>query len=297
MVPSIEKIAARLPTGASAAKRPTAVLTDDQIVHFRREGFLSLPKITTDEEIDFLRGLYDRLFETRAGWKDGNYLDFVGADDTAPARLPQILMPSLYEPAFKETLIYSNCHAIAKQLLGPTAEFAFDHATLKPAGGGPQTPWHQDQAFYEAGTTYYAITFWVPLQPVTRESGCLRFVPQSNSGPLLKHQPLNNDPRVHGLEALGVDETDTIYCPLNAGEATVHHYMTLHGADANLSDEPRRAYALGFGVKLAEPLVRGEYAWNKGKKTPHELRLRSSLSPWRRLKRKVRGGLVKFGLY
>jgi hypothetical protein len=283
--------------GPLRAPAATIVLNDDQIAFFHREGFLSLPKITSAEEVDFVRGIYDRLFDARTGWRDGNYLDYTGVDDMVPARLPQILMPSVYEPALKETAIFANCQAIARQLLGPAAEFIFDHATLKPARTGPPTPWHQDQAFYGAGTAYFAITFWIPLQPVTRDSGCLRFVPRSNTGPLLEHRPLNGDRRVHGLEALEVDDAKAVYCPLDAGGATIHHYMTVHGADANCSGTPRRAYALGFGVRLAKPLVRREYAWNRGKNAPHEIRFRSSLSPWRRLKRTLRLQLVRLGLY
>lgn len=237
----------------------TIVLTDDQIASFHREGFLSLPSITTAQEIEWLRCVYHKLFETRAGWKDGNYLDFASHDD-ALVRIPQILMPSIYEPALRETQIYRNCFGIAKQLLGPSAEFVFDHAMTKPANGGPPTPWHQDKAFYTRKTTHETITFWMPLQPVTRESGCLRFIAKSNHGPLLEHRHLNDDPRIHGLEALNVDEANRVYCPLDSGGVTIFHHRTLHGADANIGDKPRWAYAMGFGVKAALPMIMHEFA-------------------------------------
>lgn len=57
------------------------------------------------------------------------------------------------------------------------------------------TPWHQNKASYTRQMTHETIIFWVPLEPVTKQSGCLRFIPGSNYGPILTHRPLNDDPR------------------------------------------------------------------------------------------------------
>src|SRR5260370_1075987 len=122
---------------------------------------LSTSQITTASEVERIRAIYQQLFDQRAGWEDGNYLDFAGPDDGHP-RLPQILMPSLYEPTLRQSRLFSNCFGIARQLLGPSAEFVFDHAMTKPACGGLPTPWHQDKAFYTRQTTHETITFWVP---------------------------------------------------------------------------------------------------------------------------------------
>jgi hypothetical protein len=293
------------PTAVSAASLPAhelgpadgvVVLSEQQSAFFHREGYLALPAITTAGEVEWLRTIYQHLFDQRTGWNDGNYLDFAGPDDDH-AHLPQILMPSLYEPALKQSRLFSNCLGIARQLLGPSAEFVFDHAITKPAGGGMPTPWHQDKAFYTRQTIHETITIWVPLQPVTRQSGCLRFIPGSNHGPVLTHHHLNDDPRIHGLEALDVDGKNAVFCPLPAGGATIHHHRTLHGADANVSGEHRWAYALGFGIKPAVPTVLREYPWNRSAHTARELRFVSTLGRWARLKHGLRWRLVRWGLW
>lgn len=278
-------------------------LSPEQIRFFNDEGYLAMDSVSSPGEIAALTPLYDRLFAERAGYADGNFFDFAGQDDAQPV-LPQILMPSTYEPSLKQTLIFRNCEAMARQLLGASARFVFDHAMLKPAGGGRPTPWHQDQAFYEAGTRMASVTFWVPLQAVDLNTGCLRFVPRSNSGPLYPHRSMNDDPRVHGLEALGTDGQSlrveegtgepgrSVYCPLQAGGVTIHHRLTLHGADANVTPQPRRAYAMGFGVMMSKPLVAREYAWNRKRTTAREVRWRASLGAYARLKRLVKQSLV-----
>jgi ectoine hydroxylase-related dioxygenase (phytanoyl-CoA dioxygenase family) len=280
--------------GRSAiADDPETLLPQDQSAFFHREGYLVVRAVTTPMEIQQIRLVYERLFAEKAGWKDGNYLDFAGADAQSE-RLPQILMPSEYEPSLKQTRLFRTCHAIARQLLGPSAEFVFDHGMTKPARGGVPTPWHQDKAFYTRKTTHETITFWVPLQRVTAESGCLRFIPGSHSGPLFKHRHLNDDPRIHGLEALGIDETHAVSCPLDVGDATIHHHRMLHGADTNVSGEPRWAYAMGFGVRTAIPTVAREHQWNRLGLTERERRVLSR-SHWGRMKQTARSTLLRLG--
>jgi phytanoyl-CoA hydroxylase len=271
------------------------LLTDEQIRVFHERGYLAIPALLTPEQLRGLVDVYDPLFERKVGFDDGNFFDFAGPDDERP-QLPQIVMPSDYEPAFRQSPLRRHCEALAKQLLGPTAEFVFDHVMMKPPAGGRATPWHQDQAFFTPKTRFLAVTFWIPLQDVDREMGCLKFIPGSNRGPLHRHRSIDNDPHTHGLEALDVDEQRAEYCPLRAGEATVHHWLTIHGADANITAMPRRVYAIAFGIPLERPLMNREYPWNRRKNTDRDARIRRSLTPWRRIKQGVRHRLVKMGL-
>ena len=270
------------------------VLDAEEVSRFKAEGFLEIPEITTPEEISRLRVLYDSLFKQRAGWEKGDFFDFSGLDDTgSTASMLQLLEPSRYEPALRDTVFRTNAHAIAKQLLGPAAELVFEHAMLKPANTGGETPWHQDEAFYPRFTNYRSITFWLPLQAVDVDNGCLDFIPGSNDGPLLTHRSINNDPRIHGLEAPDAQAALKVSCPLEEGGATVHGYRTLHHAGPNMTDGPRRAYALGFGVRSKEYVLRTEHAWNVEKATARALRANSARGPLRRyvheLKQSVKG--------
>ncbi len=279
----------------STASDERTLLTGEQIASFQESGFLSIPKITTPDELASLIPLYDDLFRRHAGFEEGNYFDFAGENDFDPA-LPQILMPSKYQPLLRAGPLYANCASIAAQLLGPGVEFVFDHAMVKPAGA-PATGLHQDQAFWHAGTRHRILSFWIPLQDATEANGCLRFRPGSNHGPLHEHRPIGGDPRKHGLEALGVCEEAAISCPLPAGGATVHHWLTCHGAHANASATPRRAYVICFGAASDRPLVSREYPWNRRQVTERHRRYRASLPPWAKIKEEVRFRLKRWGFY
>lgn len=264
-------------------------LSPEEIHRFYEDGFLSVPNITTEEEVVSIRGLYDRLFEQRVGWDKGDFFDFAGTDvPGTAASVPQLLDPSRYEPALRDTLFRRNAHEIAKQLLGSTAELVFEHAMMKPAQTGGVTPWHQDYAFYPKFTNYQSVTFWMPLQPVDLANGCLDFIPGSHKKAMLAHRSVNNDPRIHGLEAIGVDESGLVSCPLEVGGATIHHYRTLHHAGPNRSNGPRRAYALGFGIRSKDFIQREDHPWNLEKITARKQRAEQSQTSLQRIKAQLR---------
>jgi Phytanoyl-CoA dioxygenase (PhyH) len=241
------------------------VLTPHQIEQFRDQGFLSVPQISTPQEVEWMKGVYGRLFGERVGWDQGDWFDFAGPDNLADnAVSPQLLSPSDYEPELKNTVFRRNAEAMARQLLGPSAELVYEHAMLKPAKTGSPTPWHQDEAFFPKFTNYQSVTFWMPLQAVDSTNGCLDFIPGSHQGPLLPHHRINHDPRIHALEAEGADAARRVTCYLAAGDASIHHQRMLHHAGPNLSDRPRCAYALGFGVRSRKLTLRKEFPWNLG---------------------------------
>jgi phytanoyl-CoA hydroxylase len=84
---------------------------------------------------------------------------------------------------------------------------------------------------------------------------------------MVKHRNYQNDARIEGLEALGVNEDDAVHAPLPKGGVSVHHSRTLHAAGPNLSRGPRKVYSLVFAVEMDEVVVPVEYDWNCHKPT------------------------------
>jgi ectoine hydroxylase-related dioxygenase (phytanoyl-CoA dioxygenase family) len=242
----------------------TLTLTADQIAFFQREGFLTIPAITTAEEVEKLRGIYDHLFDIKAGRQEGNHLDLSTPDeDDQAAALPQILNPAKYAPELLNTVFRANALAIARQLLGPEADFRGEHAIRKPPRTGAETPWHQDEAYWQPELEYNDLSIWIPLQEATLENGCMQFVPGSHTQEVLPHHSIGHDPRIVGLEADGAEAlaAKAVACPIPPGGATVHHCRTLHYTGPNRSDGPRRAYILGFGTPPKSRPVARDFYW------------------------------------
>ncbi len=257
-----------------------AFLTDEQIMFFHREGYLSVPRVTTDADVTFLRRSYDRIFAGQAGRDVGDQFDLAGTDEEGrKASLPQILHPAKYAPEMNTSALLKNATIMARLLLGPDAVCEIAHAINKPPDGGAETPWHQDAAYWDPELRYTAISIWVPLQEATVENGCMEFVPGSQTLDVLRHRSINDDPRIHGLE-LHPDEMarthQAVRCPLPAGGATFHGPYMLHHTGPNRSSGPRRALILNAGIPPVRRELPLRFAWMEEKKTAREERARSA---------------------
>lgn len=236
-------------------------LTEAQIASYCDNGFLSIDRITTDEEVAWLREIYDRLFDERAGEDKGLYYD-LAAPRAHRGRelLPQVLGPDLRFPELRDSQYYRNAIRLGTRLLGVGEKVgAGGHMIFKPARYGAETPWHQDEAYWNPDVHLNSLSVWMPLDPATLKSGCMQFIPGSHREEVRWHRHIDDNPLIHGLVTDDVDPAEAVACPLSPGGATFHHSRTLHYTAPNTTDNPRRAYILvcsGPTRKRPEPAHR-----------------------------------------
>jgi hypothetical protein len=244
------------------APQSEVLLTKEQCESFWRDGFLSLPQITSPDDLARIRILYDRMFEERAGWRDGNYFDLVGLEnDPDKFKIQHLQRITDYCPELLTTKYFHNAISLARQLLGGPAKHLYDIAISKPPRSDAETPWHQDAAFLAETSYFETLVFWVPLQAVDPSNGCMNFISGSHRGPILTHRSPGGDTRVNGLEAVGIDKSAAVACPLPAGGATIHHFRTLHGTGGNNTAAFMRALTFGFGIRRPKPTIVGPFDW------------------------------------
>jgi hypothetical protein len=258
------------------ARRPTrtldVALPQDRVEEFHAQGFTSIERITTDEELAWLGDLYDWLFAERVQAVPGGYFDLSRPYDSPGEDLqPQLLAPEARIPQLRETALFRNGRRLAAELLGvdASAVHGWGHMIRKPPRVGAPLPWHQDEAYWDPAFDYRALGVWMPLDPATPESGCMSFLPGSHRGDVRAHRHVGDDPRVHALVTDEVDARCAVAVPLAPGGASFHHCRTLHSSGPNRSPHPRRAYANEFQtrpVRRATPFERpwieaGRRAW------------------------------------
>jgi ectoine hydroxylase-related dioxygenase (phytanoyl-CoA dioxygenase family) len=247
--------------------KAAVILSQQQIDFYHAEGYLVLDNLMPPSEIESLREIYDRLFEAQVGRASGEFFDLGGRDENLQPKIAQLMNPSKYASELKAAWQFKvNATAIARQLQGATSYFLQDLAICKPPKSQAQTLWHQDAAYNDAKFDYENLNFWIPLQPVTLDNGCMQFIPGSHrQKEILKHH--RPDPVVEAVECLEVDLPRAVACPLPAGGATIHHARTLHFTGPNNSDQPRRAFILEYEVPPVRRAVPHRYPWNDNRRT------------------------------
>ena len=271
---------------ATRLEPPRPSLDSVATARYEEQGFCALTDFATPSEVASLLGTFERLFQTQAGRSEGGYFDLMTDDvDGGERVLPNIINPNNYAPELRHMHLHARALEVAKQLLGPTATPSFQHAILKPALQGGETPWHQDEAYRSDPNFFYRqLSIWIPLQDVTVENGCMVYLPLSHRGAVLPHRSVGNDPKKEAIECVGdFDKSAGVACPLPAGGATIHAGRTLHYASSNRTDTARYAYILVYETPPEPLLQKRDFYWLREKQSAGLARKRR----WRR-----RGGIV-----
>ncbi len=232
------------------ARQPAASLevrfSQAQISAFEAQGYIWIERITTDEEVAWLREIYDWLFEDKRRAMKGAHFDLVRPyESQGEDRLPQVLAPEERLPALTATAFWRNGRKLAAQLLrlDPERLEGCGHMIRKPPKIGESLPWRQDEACWEPSMAYRAVGCWMPLDDATIENGCMSFIP--HVGEVRPHRHVGDDPTVHALSTTPdpADIAQANPAPAPAGGAVFHHSRTLHASGPNTTDRVRRAYA------------------------------------------------------
>ena len=234
----VQAVMARRPTAAFRAELPAQAAEE-----FAVQGFTKIDRITSDEEVEWLREVYDVLF----GGGAGAYVvrDVMTRIDAQRGdRVGQIIRPEDYLPDLKQTQFWKNSRRLAAQLLGLNeAEMeGWGHMVRKSPRDTESLPYHQDEAFWDPEYDYRSLGVWMPLDPATVESGCMKLAPGSHLEGIWPHQLGQGDPAVTYIEAVNQPHDRVVPHPIPVGGASFHHCRTVHGSGPNTSGHVRRAY-------------------------------------------------------
>ncbi|HEV2294448.1 MAG TPA: phytanoyl-CoA dioxygenase family protein [Tepidisphaeraceae bacterium] len=113
----------------------------------------------------------------------------------------------------------------------------------KPSRVGQPTPPHQD-GYYFMLEPNEAITAWLALDFVDERNGCMRYIAGSHRQPVRPHTRTQTVGFSQGISYGPDDFATEVAVTAQPGDLLVHHSLTIHRADANRSERPRRS--LGF---------------------------------------------------
>jgi ectoine hydroxylase-related dioxygenase (phytanoyl-CoA dioxygenase family) len=248
------------PPGPRFERTPGA----DEIAFFHDNGFLSVERITTDEEIAWLRAIFEFIFSQANAGQPGAPLDRSGTPLPGQPRasLNQAFFPEMFFPQILHAQFRRNARRYAAALLGvDEAKLTSWGHMIEKKPGGRAASWHQDHAYWQPELDYCALGVWLPMHDVTVEMGAMQFIPGSHKRGLVPHRQ-EDAPEHNVLMARDpVDASQAVACPLRMGGCTFHHSETLHYTAPNTTDRARLAFPMEFQLAPIRRAVPETMPW------------------------------------
>jgi ectoine hydroxylase-related dioxygenase (phytanoyl-CoA dioxygenase family) len=216
------------------------IVSQEQIDKFRRDGFVVVPNLLSDEELERFGVAVDRAVAER---KRG--------DNRALAE------KSLYEQSFTQCMnlwednpevlpltFHPKISEVAATLIGvPALRLWHDQALYKDAGGRYTEP-HQDQPYWPMDEMD-TLSAWITFDGSTRENGCMAYVPGSHLVGVKKFVNIfTADEKVKILEEPKIAAIPPVYVEVPRGSVAFHHGLTVHLAMGNKSNRTRRVHTM-----------------------------------------------------
>lgn len=220
------------------------IFTREQVDAFNERGYLKGIRLFDAEEIADFRAYFDGLLARTLAAGGDSY-----SISTAHLRYGRVW----------DLLTHPRIVDRVKDLLGENVVGWGSHFFCKMPGDGKRVSWHQDASYWPL-TPSKAVTVWLAIDDANVENACMRYIPGSHRLGHLTYTLTENDDAnvlnqtVEGVEKLG----EPVNVELQAGEASMHSDLLLHGSESNTSNRRR----CGLTLRYTTADVRAGLGWN-----------------------------------
>jgi non-heme Fe2+,alpha-ketoglutarate-dependent halogenase len=220
-------------------------LTLSQIEGFNREGYVAPVTMFDRDQADAHRRYFDRLLAEVIAAGGNSY-----SISTAHLKYGYV-----YDLLTAPAIVDCVADIFGENVIGWGSHFF-----CKMPGDGKTVAWHQDASYWPL-TPSKTATVWLAIDSAHRDNACMRFVAGSHHFGHLTYRPSSEaehnvlNQTVENAEQYGT----VVYDELEAGQASIHSDLLLHGSDANASSRRR----CGLTLRYCTPDVRAGADWQK----------------------------------
>lgn len=252
-------------------------LTQAQIAHYHEHGYVIVPGVLTEAEIERFRNRAREIAQGDVPKEAANRLvkDIAFAKGLLPMpedperALWKIMNPDRFDATFEDAMRIPAVLDAVESLLGPDLLAFLLMFIYKPPGVSESVhPFHQDAAYFPFQPQRLCCGVWIPLDPVDEANGTLTIVPGSHRRELIKHE-LREGINFGALAAAGVegneeDHARAISLEMPAGDCLLFNTRLLHRSGGNRTQRQRRVITLHMASAKCEPtgLQFSEFGFN-----------------------------------
>jgi len=163
-----------------------------------------------------------------------------------------------HNEGFKKFCLKSPLPYLAAQLLNSEKiNLFYDQLFVKETETTNRVRWHNDQPYWPI-RGWPVLSFWIPLDPITKENGALEFIKGSHktnkwyqpenfangsSKPYERNSTFEKIPDIESTR----DIYDIVSFDMNPGDILAFHALVVHGSGGNFSKVlRRRGYAVRY---------------------------------------------------
>ena len=238
-------------TGIAAAGAAIE-LTDEQLDHYRTEGFVIVEDLVSQAE---LAGLQERLREYTHGGRSPERIKVQVEPRVTRGEL-SVEHPGdgirkidgLVESDDRYQALgrHPNIVSVLGRILGPDIKMFRNAVLLKPPEVGSAKGMHQDSPYWPIRPMELC-SCWFAIDEATVDNGCMGVIAGAHRDGALPHVHVTDDyviPPQHYAEAY--PEAAKTLAPMPAGAGLFFHSLLPHATEPNRSDKWRRAIALSY---------------------------------------------------
>lgn len=236
------------------------MLSPEQVEAFQRDGAIVVRGLFSASDISLIEQGIERVLAD-----PGPMFKVASAPDD-PGRFVEDFCRWQDIEEFEQIARSSRAADVARELMGGgTVRLFHDHILVKEAGTRQETPWHQDQPYYNVDG-HRNVSMWAPVDPVAAESTLEFHAGSHRLGWLMPRTFLDREAKwfpegslseIPAIEAnRGAHEI--LGWELQPGDAVFFHMLTTHHAYGVPGSTRRRAFSLRF---LGEDMVHAPRPW------------------------------------
>ncbi len=228
------------------------MLSQKEIRFYQEHGYLHIPNVFSDAEIEQMRSDLNWMIDTWADRSPG----WVGPwrkaymDEETESKSELITMHDLYyytQSWMRAVTQAKLCEAMADLLGGDAVELHHSTMHVKPPETGHPFPMHQDYAFYQHQDDRY-VDVLIHLDDTCHDNGEIRFLAGSHKEGPLHHvtEFPDGSPCTPHLPSDQYSLTDTVAVPAKRGDIVCFNIFTIHGSHINVTGDMRRMVRVGY---------------------------------------------------